>query len=72
MPKRYIHKSRGAINANVFFNKCLRPNLVQFIKENYNDDNHIFWPDFERESSLRNSHHRVLGIPKHQVGANVR
>jgi len=21
----------------------LRPNLVPFIKEHYNDDNHIFW-----------------------------
>ena len=31
------------LNANVYINKCLRPNLVPFIKEHYNDDNHIFW-----------------------------
>jgi len=26
----------------------LRPNLVPFIKEHYNDDNYIFWPDLAK------------------------
>ena len=48
MSKTYIHEFRGAINVNVYINKCLRPNLVPFIKEHYNDDNHIFWPDLAK------------------------
>ena len=45
MSKPYIQESRGVTNANVYINKCLRPNLAPFIKEHYNVDNYIFWTD---------------------------
>ena len=35
MSKPYIQEFWGATNANVYINKCLRPNLVPFIKEYY-------------------------------------
>jgi len=49
----YIQKSRVAIDANDYINKCLRPNLVIFIKEHYNEDNHIFWPAHYAEATTR-------------------
>ena len=45
MSKPYIQESRGATNANVYINKCWRPNLVSYIKEHYNLDNYIFWTE---------------------------
>ena len=68
MPKPYIHESRGAINANVYINKCLRRNLVPFIKEHYKDDNHIIWPDLARAHYAE----ATTRYPKHQVRANGR
>ena len=48
MSMPYIHKYQVAIDANVYINKCLRPNLVPYIKEHYNEENHIFWPDLAK------------------------
>ena len=45
LSKPYFHDSKGSIDSKVYINKCLRPILVPFIRERYNDDNYVFWPD---------------------------
>ena len=32
----------------ILLNKCLRPNLVPFDKENYKQGYYIFWPDLAK------------------------
>ena len=40
-----VDQKIGQKTVNVYINKCLRPNLVPFIKEHYKEDNYIFLPD---------------------------
>ena len=43
--KVYIHKSKCAINSEIYLNKCLKQILVPFVRDRYPDNDYVFWPD---------------------------
>ena len=41
----YIHRSKGAINADTYRNQCIKSKLIPFINKYHPTDDVIFWPD---------------------------
>ena len=41
----YIHRSKGAINADTYLNQCIKSKLIPFINKYHPTDDVIFWPD---------------------------
>ena len=40
----YIHRSKGAINADTYLNQCIKSKLIPFINKYHPTDDAIFWP----------------------------
>jgi hypothetical protein len=41
----YIHKSKNAIDYQIYINQCLKKRLLPFQKDMHPDNNYVFWPE---------------------------
>ena len=76
LSKPSIHESNGSIDSKVYINKYLRPVLVPFISEWYNDHNYVFWPDlaschYWHETIEYLNSQNIIYVPKDDNPPNV-
>ena len=45
MTQAVFSKSGLAVNQKTYLEKCIKPKLVPFIRENYEKDGFVFWPN---------------------------
>ncbi len=44
----YIHRSKNAIDGEVYLNQCIKSKLIPFIDKHHSNDEILFWPDLAK------------------------
>jgi transposase len=56
LSRSLIRKSGFAINSRVYLNDCIKQRLIPYIRDNYQNDQYVFWPD------LASSHYAKIVV----------
>jgi hypothetical protein len=74
--KPFFSPKNCSVNSEIYINKCIKKRLLPFIKDNYPNDNYIFWPDLASahySNSAQNAYQSlsIKVVPKEDNPPNV-